>query len=298
MDRIEAMTVFAAVADAGGFAAAARRLRLSPAAATRAVAALEARLGIRLLNRTTRRLSLTEPGARFLETARRLLAELDAAEKSAAGAAAEPVGQLVVTAPATFGRLHVAPLLGDFLAAHPGVTARLLLVDRVVDLVEEGIDAAVRIGALPDSSLQARKVGEVRRQVVASRAYLRRRGTPRHPRDLASHDIIAFGSGGGREWKFGAGKERVSVTVAPRLEVNDAAAAIALVERGDGLTRILSYQAAAALAARRLVPVLEPFVPPPFPVQLVHPSGRLLPAKTRAFLDFAAERLRRAFAGT
>jgi DNA-binding transcriptional LysR family regulator len=297
MDRIEAMTVFAAVADAGGFAAAARRLRLSPAAATRAVAALEARLGIRLLNRTTRRTSLTEPGARFLDSARRVLAELDAAEKSAAGAAAEPVGQLVLTAPVTFGRLHVAPLVGDFLAAHPGVTARLLLVDRVVDLVEEGIDAAVRIGALPDSSLQARKVGAVRRQVVASRAYLRRRGTPRHPRDLAAHEVIVFGSGGGREWKFGAGRDRIAVTIAPRLEVNDAAAAIALVERGDGLTRILSYQAAAAFAARRLVPVLEPFAPPPLPVQLVHPPGRLLPAKTRAFLDFAALRLRQTLAG-
>jgi DNA-binding transcriptional LysR family regulator len=297
MDRIEAMTVFAAVADAGSFAAAARRLRLAPPAATRAVAALEARLGIRLLNRTTRRVSLTEPGARFLESARRLLAELDAAEKSAAGAAAEPVGQLALTAPLTFGRLHVAPLVSDFLAAHPRVTARLLLVDRVVDLVEEGIDAAVRIGALPDSTLQARKVGEVRRQVVASRAYLRRRGTPRHPRELARHDIIAFGGiGSGGEWKFGAGKERLSVVVAPRLELNDAAAAIALAERGDGVTRILSYQAADALAARRLIPVLERFAPPPIPVQLIHPPGRLLPAKTRAFLDFAAERLRRTLA--
>lgn len=290
------MTVFAAVADAGSFSAAARRLRLSPPAATRAVAALEARLGIRLLHRTTRRISLTEPGARFLETARRLLAELDAAEKSAAGMAAEPVGQLALTAPVTFGRLHVAPLVSDFLAAHPKVTARLLLVDRVVDLVEEGIDAGVRIGELPDSSLQARKVGEVRRQIVAGRAYLRRHGTPRHPRELAAHAIIAFGSGSDRQWRFGAGKERLSVLVAPRLEVNDAAAALALAERGDGLTRILSYQAAEALAARRLVPVLERFAPPPLPVHLVHPPGRLLPAKTRAFLHFAAERLRQALA--
>jgi DNA-binding transcriptional LysR family regulator len=298
MDRIEAMTVFAAVVDAGGFAAAARRLRLSPPAATRAIAALEARLGVRLLNRTTRRVSLTEPGARFLETVRRLLAELDAAEASAAGAAAEPMGELFLTAPVTFGRLHVAPVVGDFLTAHPGVTARLLLVDRTVGLVEEGVDAAVRIGALPDSSLQARKVGEVRRQVVASRAYLRRRGTPRHPRALAAHDVIAFsGIGSGRDWHFGVGRERLSVTVAPRLEVNDAAAAIALAERGDGLTRVLSYQAAASLAARRLVPVLEAFAPPPLPVQLVHPAGRFLPAKTRAFLDFAAARLRRRLAG-
>jgi DNA-binding transcriptional LysR family regulator len=297
MDRFEAMTVFAAVADADSFTAAARRLGLSPPAVTRAVAALEARLGIRLLNRTTRRVSLTEAGGRFLEAARRLLAELDAAEKSAAGAAAEPAGQLALTAPVTFGRLHIAPLVSDFLAAHPRVTARLLLIDRVVDLVEEGIDAAVRIGALPDSTLQARKVGEVRRQVVASRAYLRRKGTPRHPRELATHDIVAFGSGGGREWRFGTGKERISVVVAPRLEVNDAAAAIALAERGDGLTRILSYQAAEALAARRLVPVLERFAPPPLPVQLVHPPGRLVPAKTRAFLDFAAERLRRVLGG-
>jgi DNA-binding transcriptional LysR family regulator len=297
MDRIEAMTVFAAVVDAGGFAAAARRLRLSPPAVTRAVAALESRLGVRLLNRTTRRVSLTEPGARFLETARRLLAELDAAEKSAAGAAAEPMGELFLTAPVTFGRLHVTPVVGDFLAAHPGVTARLLLVDRTVGLVEEGVDAAVRIGALPDSSLQARKVGEVRRQVVASRAYLRRRGTPHDPRELAAHDVIAFsGIGSGRDWRFGAGRERLSVTVAPRLEVNDAAAAIALAERGDGLTRVLSYQAAASLAARRLVPVLEAFAPPPLPVQLVHPAGRFLPAKTRAFLDFAAARLRRRLA--
>jgi DNA-binding transcriptional LysR family regulator len=295
MDRLEAMRIFAAVAEAGSFAAASRRLRVSPPAATRAVAALEARLGIRLLNRTTRRVSLTEPGARFLDTARRVFAELDAAEKSAAGAAAEPVGLLTLTAPLAFGRLYVAPVVSAFLTAHPGVTARLLLVDRVVDLVEEGIDAALRIGALPDSSLQARRLGEVRRQVVAAPEYLRRRGTPRHPRDLAGHDVIAFGGvGGSNEWRFGAGRQRVSVKLAPRLELNDAAAAIALAEHGDGVTRVLSYQAAASLAARRLVAVLERFAPASLPVQLVHPAGRFLPAKTRAFLDFAAPLLRRA----
>lgn len=298
MDRLDAIGVFAAVAESGSFSAAARRLEVSASAATRAVAALERRLGVRLLTRTTRRVGLTEAGARFLESARRVLAELESAERSLAGSAAEPAGELSLTAPVTFGRLHVAPLVADFLAAFPRVTARLLLVDRVVDLVEEGIDAAVRIGALPDSSLRALKVGEVRRIVVAAPAYLRRCGVPRHPRELAAHRIIAFGGiGTGRQWRFGAGRERLAVTVAPVLEVNDAAAAIALAERGDGLVRVLSYQAAEALAAGRLVPLLEPFAPPPLPVQLVHPPGRFLPAKTRAFIDFAAPRLRAALGG-
>jgi DNA-binding transcriptional LysR family regulator len=295
MDQLQAMTVFAAVAETGSFARAAERLHLSAPAVTRAVAALEAHLGARLLARTTRRVSLTEAGAKFLEATRRILAEIEAAERGAAGATSEPIGHLAITAPVMFGRLHVAPLLSEFLRAHPRLTAQLLLVDRVVDLVEEGLDLAVRIGALPDSTLVARRVGEVRRIVIASPGYIRARGVPMHPRELRQHDLIAFGTAS-REWSFGTGRHRVSVRVRPLLEVNDAAAALALATRGDGLTRVLSYQAVEAITARRLRTVLDRFAPPPLPVQLVHPGGRALPAKTRAFLDFAAPRLERTLA--
>lgn len=294
MDRLRLMEVFVAVSEAGSLAAAAARLRMSPPAVTRAVAALEDRLGTRLLHRTTRRLALTEAGARYLDGARRLLAEFEAAERAAVGEAATPTGHLTVAASVTFGRMHVAPVLADFLQAEPRVTAALLMADRMVNLVEEGIDVAVRIGALPDSSLVARRVGETRRILVASPGYLARRGAPARPEDLRRHEVIAFtGLMPGREWRhIGEDGRAATIALAPRLEVNDAAAALAAAERGDGITLALCYMAAAMVAEGRLAVVLDRFTPPAVPIQLVYPQARLLAPKIRAFIDFAAPRVR------
>ena len=292
MDRLREMEVFVAVADAGSLAAAGRRLRLSPPAVTRAVAALEERIGARLLNRTTRSLSLTEAGRRFLESARRLIHEVEEAEREAAGETAVPQGHLAVTASVTFGRLALGPILVDFLDAHPRVTAALVALDRVVDVVDEGIDVAVRIGDLPDSSMVARRVGEVRRIFVASPAYLDRRGPPRHPSELALHDTIGFtGASAAREWRFREDGRPIVVPVAPRFEVNDAAAATAAAEAGAGITIAFCYLVGEPIRVGRLVPVLEPFWPPTSPVHVVYPSARLLAPKVRAFVDFAAPRL-------
>ena len=292
MDRLRELEVFVAVADAGGLARAGARLRISPPAVTRTVASLEARLGARLFHRTTRRLSLTEAGSRFLASARRLLAELAAAEREAVGEDAEPAGRLTVTASATFGRTTLAPIVRAFLRAQPRVTASLLLLDRVVDLVEEGVDVAVRIGRLPDSSLVARRVGEVRRVLVASPRYLAKHGRPTQPAQLRRHELIGFtGLMPTREWRFGEGRSALHVSVAPRLELNDATAAIAAAEAGEGITIAYSYMVVRALGRARLVTLLDAFMPPPVPVQLVYPPARLVAPKLRAFLDFVAPQL-------
>lgn len=293
MDRFEAMRVFAAVAELQGFAPAARRLRLSAPAVTRAVATLEDRLGARLLHRTTRVVRLTEAGMRYLADCKRILAEVEEAEAAAAGSHAEPRGQLVITAPLMFGRLHVAPIVLDFLKRHPDVVARTLYLDRVVDLVEEGIDAAVRIGPLPDSSLTAIRVGSMRRIVCASPAYLRARGIPRSPADLAGHDAIVFsGVALPRGWSFEVDGRRQAASPRVRLEVNSAEAAIDAAAAGQGVTRVLYYQAARALRAGRLRVILDGFEPPPSPVHVVHVEGRRVAARVRAFVDFAVRRLR------
>jgi DNA-binding transcriptional LysR family regulator len=298
VDRLRAMEVFVAVAEAGGLAAAGARLRMSPPAVTRAVAALEDRIGTRLLNRTTRRMSLTEAGARYLESARRLLGEIAAAEREAAGETAAPAGHITVTCPVPFGRMHFLPLVTEFLRAEPRVTASVLMLNRVVNLVEEGIDLALRIGALPDSSLVARRVGETRRILVASPGYLAQRGTPVRPEDLRAHDVIAHTIlTPGREWRYVAEDGRpAAVALAPRLTVNDVTAALAAAERGEGIAIALSYMVAPALAEGRLVPVMERFAPAPVPVQIVHPHARLLAPKIRAFVDFATPWLRRRLA--
>jgi DNA-binding transcriptional LysR family regulator len=260
------------------------------------VAGLEERIGARLLNRTTRSLSLTEAGRDFLESARRILAELEVAEKMAAGDAGQPSGHLTLTAPVTFGRLHVTPILLDFLRAHPRITATLILLDRVVSLAEEGIDAAIRIADLPDSPLIARHVGELQRVTVASPAYIAAHGAPEKIADLRQHDIITFAGGFGREWRFRIGKRSVAANIAPRLQVNDAHAAIAGVLRGDGITRALTYMVAPLLAEGKLRLVLDQFASPPIAVQIVYPQSRLVAAKLRAFIDFAAPRLGHALA--
>lgn len=297
MDRLEGMRVFVAVAEAQGFAEAARRLRRSAPAVTRAIAALERRLGTRLLHRTTRSVRLTEAGERYLVDCKRLLAELDDADAAASGAASEPRGTLAVTAPALFGRLYVAPILLRFLARHPHVTVRALFVDRVVHLLDEGVDVAVRIAHLPDSSLTGVRVGQVRRVVVAAPSYLAARGTPREPADLAGHDAIGFSPDGAvvAPWPFEPRPgSRTRPRGAPRqqLVVNTADVAIAAAVAGRGLTRALSYQVAGDVDAGRLRIVLADYEPPPIPVHLVFPEGRYAAAKVRAFVELAAAELR------
>ena len=297
MANLEHLRIFIAVADAAGFAPAARQLQLSPPAVTRAIAALEQNLGARLLHRSTRLVRLTEVGQRFLGDARRILAELEEAEASARGAHTEPQGELALTAPVMFGRLHVAPLLTDFLVQHPKVTARVLFIDRVVHLLEEGFDVALRIARLPDSNFTAMPVGSVRRVVVASPAYLAQHGTPQVPADLPAHRAIGFGApnGGPVRWTFcPPGSTDLLDGAQPRigLMVNAVDVGIDAAVAGHGLVRVLSYQVGEYLADGRLVRVLADHEPPPVPVQLVYPEGRHAAAKVRAFVDFAARRLR------
>ncbi len=293
MDRIEEMAVFVAVADLGGFAAAARALGLSAPTVTRAIAALEEQVGIELFVRTTRFVRLTESGERYLQDCRRILQELDDAEASAAGAHREVRGALVVAAPIVFGQRLLMPLLVDFLQAHPGVTARALLVDRPVHLSEEGIDCAVRMGELPDSSLVATPLGSVRRLVCGSPGYLAATGVPQRPADLFRHALVVSAADErGDHWEFRDGGESLDVAISPRLTVSTNDAAIATVRDGWGLTRVMSYQVAAELARGELVRVLEAFEPRPVPVWLVNPEGRHASGKLRRFLAFATGRLR------
>lgn len=293
MDRLDGMRVFVVVAEQQGFAAAARLLAMSPPAVTRAVAALEKRIGTRLLHRTTRIVRLTEAGSRYLADCKRILAEIEDAAASAAGAHRELRGPLAVTAPVMFGRLHVAPILLEFLERHPHVVARTLLVDRVVDLVEEGFDVAARIAHLPDSSLSAVRVGAVRRVVCASPAYLAARGVPRTPADLARLHAIAFSQTASQQpWSFVSGARVETVSPPTQLIVNTADVAVAAAVAGRGLTRVLSYQIVAELSAGKLKIVLEDFEPPALPIHIVHPGGRHANAKVRAFVDFAVEQLR------
>lgn len=286
MDRIEDIEVFVEVAEQASFAAAARRLNRSATAVTRAVAELEARLGIRLLNRTTRAVSLTDVGQRFLTGARRVLSDLAEIEQAAAGQGVAPRGQLAVTAPILFGRLHVLPIVAELLGQFPDVSARLMLLDRPVDLVEEGLDVAIRIGALADSSAIATRLGHLRRVVVASPAYLERHGTPATPKDIAAHGVIVFGGLG--RWGF----ENGAVRVTPRLTVTTAEAAVDAAVAGVGIAHVLSYQAVDALARGSLVQVLEPYGREETPVHLLYPGGAHPPPKLRALVDFAVPRLR------
>jgi DNA-binding transcriptional LysR family regulator len=292
VDRLDAMTVFVAAVEHGSLAAAARKLRRSPAAITRQLAALEAHLGVELLRRTTRALKLTEAGEQYLGACRRILAQLADAERVAGGERVVPRGVLAITAPIALGHLHVQPIVDAFLAAHAEVRARVVLVDHVVHLVDADIDVAVRIGALPDSELLASRVGEVRRIACASPAYLALRRAPRQPAELDRPACIAFTQLVGDTWTFA--RERVAI--APRLTVNTADAAIASARAGHGITCVLSYQVAADLRAGTLVRVLEAHEPPAMPVHLVYSSASALAAKVRAFVDFAAPRLRAALA--
>jgi DNA-binding transcriptional LysR family regulator len=286
MDRIDAMSAFVAVADLEGFAPAARKLGLSPSNVTRLIAALEDRLGARLLQRTTRSVTLTDIGTRYLERARRILADVEEAESSAQAERTQPSGRLVVSAPIGFGRLHVSTVMSAYLQRYPDVSGELRLSDRMINLVEDGVDLAVRIGHLADSSLVARSVGDMRRIVVASPDYLKRHGEPRKPAAVASHDTIQFGTS---DWDFVEDGGEVRVPSTPRFLTNSADAAILHAEQGGGLTRVMAYQAADAIETGRLRIVLEKFEQAPLPIYIVYPTSRLLSAKVRTFVDLVVE---------
>jgi len=293
MDRLDELRLFLAIVDSGNFAAGGRRFARSPSSTTRIVGELERRLGTRLLQRTTRKLSLTDSGARLAEQARRLLADYDDAIDDAVGAAAHLRGNIKLSAPTLFGSRHMAPLVQEFLELHPDITLQLSLEDRLVDLIDERIDIALRICHLADSSLMARRVGQVRRIVVASPDYLRRLGRPLTPDDLVRHHAVTFvNQASPAAWTFQR-KEKGArkVTVSSRIEVNRAEAAIGLARDGMGLTRVLSYQVARELKEGSLVRLLKGYELAPIPVQLVYPSARFLAPRVRAFLDFAATRI-------
>src|ERR1700694_2534784 len=290
MDRIDAMQAFVAVADLHGFAPAARTLGLSSAGVTRLIAALEDRLGARLLQRTTRSVTLTDVGSRYLERVRRILADVEEAEGAAEGERTRPSGRLVVSAPIGFGRHHVSPVMSAYLMRYPEVSAELRLSDRMINLVEDGVDLAIRIGHLADSTLVARHVGEMRRIVVASSGYLEPRGEPKTPEAIASHATIQFGATtASPDWRFVEDGREVSVACAPRFTTNSADAAIQYAEQGGGLTRVLAYQAAEGTKPGHLRIVLKKSEPPPLPIHIVYPTSRLLSAKVRTFIDLVID---------
>ena len=289
MDRLDEFAIFLRIVEEGSLVRAAQRLRRSAPAVTRALAALEDRLGVRLIDRTTRRLAPTEAGRALYERARGVVESYEAA---AAGAREAPVrGLLRIAAPVQFGRRHVAPLAARFLDSHESVEIELLLNDRNVDLIEEGIDVAVRIGALADSSLVSRPVGHVRRQWVASPAYLARQGTPKAPADLARHEALLGTSRGVMEWTFGGRRRGAPPHLAGRLRVDDIETRLRLAREGRGIAQFLSYQVAEDLAAGRLVRLLRTYEPPSLPVQLLTKGRAHRAPKIDAFLDFAARKL-------
>lgn len=294
MDRFHEMQVFLAVAEERSFGRAARRIALSAPSVTRAIAALEKRLGTKLLHRTTRGVRPTEAGERFLVDARRILADLEQSEGAASAGRSDVRGTLAITAPVLFGDLVVTPILIDFLAREPGVAIRAVFEDRIVSLVEEGIDVAIRIGPLPDSGLTAKSVGSVRRVVCASPAFLAAHGRPEHPRALTGLPIIVSAASVlVTEWRFDADGRELIVRPAPRLSVSSNRAAIEAARLGAGLTRVLSYQADPFVAAGELEYVLEDYETDPIPVHVVHSAGRNAPVKVRAFVDYCVATLRR-----
>lgn len=292
-DRLLLMTVFVAVAEEEGFAGGARRLGMSPPAVTRAIAALEDHLGIKLFNRTTRFVRMTEAGQRYLEDARRVISAADEADEAAAGVNAEPRGHIVVTASVLFGRLYVMSGIVEYMKRFPKMEVSALFVDRVVNMLEEGIDVAIRIGDLPDSSYRAMRVGSVRRVVCASPTYLSEHGIPQFPEELSDHQVIlARGLNPVPELKFVKNDSPLTVKVKPSLMVSDNDSAIEAAVSGMGITRLLSYQISPQLAAGTLKIILSEYEPKPVPVHIMHSEGRYTSAKIRAFVDLMAERLR------
>ncbi|MDJ0947491.1 MAG: LysR family transcriptional regulator [Alphaproteobacteria bacterium] len=293
MDHLQAMSVFVAVAEEAGFAPAARRLNMSPPSVTRAVSGLEARLGARLLHRTTRSVRLTEAGQRYLADCRRILLEIGEADRQAAGVHAAPSGLVTVTASVVFGRVILLPVLLDLLDRYPEISVSALLVDRVVHLLDEGIDVAVRIAELPDSSLTAVRVGSVRRVLCASPDYLAKRGRPRRPADLSEHEIVSFASAPlGGEWTFARDGKAQTVRPVSRLLLNTADAAIAAAMAGRGITRVLSYMIAPHVQSGALETVLADYEPPAVPIHVVHKEAGQTSARVRAVVDHLCQALR------
>ena len=293
MDQLHLIRVFVAVVDTNGFAGAARKLNISPPAVTRAINELESHLGVRLLTRSTRVVRVTEAGARYGEDCRRILAELVEADKSAIGTHGSPHGRLTLTAPVLFGCKFVTPIVTEYLQRYPDVTAACWFLDRVVNMMDEGVDVAVRIGELPDSSMQAIPVGSVRRVICAAPSYLEQHGVPHTPDDLAAHTIVsATAVTPTPEWRIVEGGEPRVVKVHARMITTTNDSAVAAAMSGFGLTRLLSYQVADLLRDGKLKTVLTEFEPIALPVNLLHREGRHASPKARAFLDLAIERLR------
>jgi DNA-binding transcriptional LysR family regulator len=293
MDRLKSMSTLLAAVEAGSLSGASRKLRMPLATVSRKVSELETHLRVRLLNRSSRRLTLTDAGRSYVAACKRILEDIGTAERAAAGEYSAPRGELIMTAPIVFGRLHVLPVVIAFLEAYPEIDVRLALADSVIDLLENQVDVALRIGELPDSSLVATRVGAIRRVVCASPRYFAERGAPKIPGDLTAHACITFGGlTSPQEWIFKVGRSAKSVAVHSRLVVNTAEAAVDAAVASIGITRVLSYQAAAALRSGALTLALRDFEPAPSPVSLVHAGQPLLPLKLRAFLDFATPRLK------
>jgi len=293
MDKLRAMQSFARIVERGSLTAAAESLRVSLPSVVRTLAALESGLGVRLLNRTTRRMALTNEGREYYECCKRVLAEVEQGEATLTARQGTPRGPLRITASVMLGQMHVAPVLNAFAAWHPTVNAELLLLDQPLDLVAEGIDVAVRIGRLPDSALIAIPVGVTRRMLCASPAYLERAGTPQSPEELAAHRCVAS-SGPGRafQWQLGAGKQATQVKVRPAFSSNQIAAAIDAAVSGLGIGQFLDYQVQALVASGRLKRILVDFEPPAQPINVVHPHARLPSPNVRAFIDWGVPRLR------
>jgi DNA-binding transcriptional LysR family regulator len=293
MDRFEAMTVLLQVVEQGNLSAAGRKLGVPLTTVSRKIAALESHLGARLLQRSNRSVTLTEAGQAYLAACERILRDLAEAELAASGAFSTARGELTLTAPVVFGRLHVLPVVTAFLQAYPEIDIKLTLADRLLHLQDDHVDVAIRIGALPDSRLRAARLGEVRRVVCASPPYLATNGTPLEPADLSRHRCITFsGLDHPDRWTFQSNGMETSVPIHARLAVNTAEAAIDAAVAGVGLTRVLSYQTAAARGTGQLIPVLEAYEPPSVPINLVFDGQGALPLKLRAFLDFAGPRIR------
>ncbi|MEO8038733.1 MAG: LysR family transcriptional regulator [Betaproteobacteria bacterium] len=293
MDRLHLISVFVAVVDTQGFAGAARKLNLSPPAVTRAVNELETHLGVRLLTRTTRVVRVTEAGARYADDCRVILSQLSEADESVAGLHGAPRGRLTITAPVAFGAMYVTPIVTEYLTRYTGVTASCWFLDRIVNMLDEGVDVGVRIGELPDSSMQAIRVGRMRLLVCAAPSYLAQHGTPASPEDLSKHIVIAAsGVTSTSEWRLATNGAPNIVKLQPRLIATNSDTAIAAALSGFGLTNVLAYKVAEHLRDGRLQAVLGEYEPPAFPVHVLHREGRHASQKARTFIDLAVERLR------
>ena len=293
MDRLEAMSILVAIADGGSLSQASRKLKIPLASVSRKLSELESSLNVKLITRSTRALEFTDTGKTYVTLCRRILDEVSEAERAVKGEYSSPKGLLTITAPIVFGRLHMVPVVADFLKAYPEVDVQLFLTDRSLDLLEEKIDLALRIGELPSSSLVSKRVGEIRHVTCASPVYLKKRGYPKTPNDLKKHDCITISVlDSNKSWVYPKGKSNQIVPIHSRLEISTPEAGLDAAARGAGITRALSYQVFAFQTEGRLETILTEFEPKPRPVQLIHSGGRIIPLKMRAFLDFASPRLK------